>query len=175
MQTEPVSVLATSGDYHLNITSESAQIFREALKGFLQETEGNLVALIERSGAVIVSEENRANNVKMPRADTLGVLVAGLYSATQMMAGQLGEASTPEVFCHGPTLNIYLTPVSEEFALYSVFREGVAVGVIRLHARRVAKAILNDLGAIVSNRTTLAATAGNGERVSVSGPFSRYH
>ena len=50
------NVPASSGDYHLNITTETAREFRSMMRRFLAETECEVVALIERSGAVIGNE-----------------------------------------------------------------------------------------------------------------------
>ena len=176
MADKPLSILATSGDYNLNITSETSALFREVLHRFLNATECEMVILIERSGAVIVSEENEKAKAGLPRTDSLGVLAAGLYGATQMMAGQLEDENAPEVFCHGSQQHIYLTPVSEEFALVTVFREGVAVGIVRLNARKAAMELVDNLGQVVKNKTTYAPATGNVEESGDDeGPFSRYN
>ena len=137
-----------------------------------------MVALIERSGAVIANEQAKGANV--PRADSLGVLSAGLFASTQMMAEQLGEEESPEIFCHGKQHNIFVAPVSAEFALLALFPEGVAVGAVRLHARKAAQTMRNDLQQVVRNRTSYsptsipAAVVGTAMTEAVDGPFLQF-
>ncbi len=171
---DPCNVLASSGDYHLNITTETAREFRETLQRFLSETECHVVALIERSGAVIVHESRPGPGVVVPSADSLGVLSAGLFASTQMIAGQLGETASPEVLCHGGETHLLVHPVSEEFALLAAFREGIAVGVVRFHARKAAESMMGHLGQILRNRTTYTPAV-RSEDEEVAEPFLQYN
>ncbi|MEM1296648.1 MAG: hypothetical protein AAGH89_14870 [Verrucomicrobiota bacterium] len=168
------NVPASSGDYHLNITTETAREFRGMMRRFLAETECEVVALIERSGAVIVNELKPNAAKAAPDPDSLGVLVAGLFATTQMIAGQLGEESSPEVMCHGEGCHLLVHPVSEEFALLAAFREGVAVGVVRLHAKQVSESMLGHLGQIMRSRATYSAP-NEGVTESSDGPFLQYN
>jgi len=178
MSTESTSVPSASGDYHLNLTQEAAEKFRLAMKEFLVATECRMSAVIERSGAVIVSEQNSQAGGRAPRPDSLGALAAGLFGSTQMLAAQLGEAGPPEVICHGEELHIFLAPISDEFAILAVFPDRVAVGLIRLEAKRAANRILGDLRAIQRNRTTYVAATGaaqDNDGDDLENPFLRYN
>jgi predicted regulator of Ras-like GTPase activity (Roadblock/LC7/MglB family) len=173
---EPSSVPASSGDYQLNLTTDSAKRFREAMHGFLDETGCSLGAIIERSGAVIVSEQRPpGNGAKLPRPDSIGVLAAGLFASTQMLAGQIGESEAPEVICHGRDLHVFVAPLSQEFALLAIFPNRVAVGLIRLQAKRVAAGIMADLRQIIRNVTTLAPATGAAPVEDRENPFLRYN
>lgn len=173
---EPSSVPSSSGDYQLNLTTETAKRFREVMRCFLEETGCSVGAIIERSGAVIVSEQQSpGNGTKLPRPDSMGVLAAGLFATTQMLAGQIGESDSPEVLCHGKDLHIFVAPLSEEFALLAVFPNRVAVGLIRLQAKRVAAAIMADLRQIIRNVTTLAPSSGSASGEERENPFLRYN
>ncbi len=173
---DPSTVLSSSGDYQINLTSASATLFREALRGFLDETGCSLGAVIERSGAVLSSEQRPpGNGAKLPRADSIGVLAAGLFASTQMMAEQLGEGDAPEVVCHGKSLHIFVAPLSREFALLAIFPDRVAVGVVRLQAKRLAAAVLPELRQVIRNVTTLAPSTGSPAPGPVEGPFLRYN
>ncbi len=178
MAGESLSVLAQSGDYHLNLTTELAQTFRASLQHFLVETECQMVALIERSGAVIVSEQSESAS-GLPRGDSLGVVVAGLFAAAQMMADMLGGDETPEVCCHGKSQHVILTPISDEFALIAVFRDFIAVGAVRYQADKVAEKLKDDLRKVVKSHTAYSRGAaegneGEGAGPMTDGPFSRY-
>jgi len=174
--TDPSTVPASSGDYQLNLTTESAKRFREAMRGFLEETGCSMGAVIERSGAVIVSEQRPpGNGAKLPRPDSIGVLAAGLFATTQMMAGQIGEEHAPEVVCHGKDLHIFVAPLSQEFALLAVFPNRVAVGLIRLQAKKVAAGMMADLRQIIRNVTTLAPSSGSPVSEDRENPFLRYN
>lgn len=177
MAADPSNVLSSSGDYHLNLTSDTAARFRELMQEFLDETDCSLAAVIERSGAVIASVEGTpARGVRVPRPDSLGVLTAGLFASTQMMATQMGEDSAPEVLCHGEDLHVFVAPISEEFALLTVFPDRVAVGLVRLHARKVGKSMMEDLSQIVRSQTTLAPSTGAvTESDESDGPFMRFN
>lgn len=170
------SVPSASGDYHLNLSREVAERLRLTMKEFLLETECRMGAVIERSGAVIVSEQNANAAGRAPRADSLGALAAGLFGSTQALAAQLGETAAPEVICHGSELHIFLSPINEDFALLAVFPNRVAVGLVRLQAKRAAGQILSDLRTIQRNRTTYAASTGAaGESAELENPFLRYN
>lgn len=179
MPAECTSVPSASGDYHLTLSREVAERLRLTMKEFLLETECRLGAVIECSGAVIVSEQNANAGGRVPRADSLGALAAGLFGSTQVLASQLGEAEAPEVICHGSGLHIFLSPISPEFALLAVFPNRVAVGLVRLQAKRASAKILADLRTIQRNRTTYAPTTGpataNGEAGGLENPFLRYN
>lgn len=182
MSGECTSVPSASGDYHLNLTREVAERLRLIMKEFLLETECRVGAVIERSGAVIVSEQNANATGRVPRADSLGALAAGLFGSTQVLASQLGEKEAPEVICHGSGLHIFLSPINEDFALLAVFPNRVAVGLVRLQAKRAAADILEDLRTIQRNRTTYAPSTGAagpagaaGESGGVENPFLRYN
>tara|TARA_R110002096_G_scaffold24760_6_gene77928 strand:- start:4291 stop:4812 length:522 start_codon:yes stop_codon:yes gene_type:complete len=168
------NVQASSGDYHLNITTETAREFRGMMRNFLAGTECEVVALIERSGAVIVNELKPNAAKAAPDPDSLGVLVAGLFATTQMIAGQLGEPSSPEVLCHGEECHLLVHPVSDEFALLAAFRDGVAVGVVRLHAKQVAEGMLGHLGQIMRSRSTYSPP-NEAVAESTEGPFLQYN
>jgi predicted regulator of Ras-like GTPase activity (Roadblock/LC7/MglB family) len=174
--TDPSTVPASSGDYQINLTTESARRFREVMRSFLDETGCSMGAVIERSGAVIVNEQRSpGNGVKLPRADALGALAAGLFASTQMLSRQLGESDAPEVICHGQDLHIFVAPLSDDFALLAVFPNRVAVGLIRFQAKKVAAGITADLGQILRNVTVLAPASGapkTGERENL---FLRYN
>jgi predicted regulator of Ras-like GTPase activity (Roadblock/LC7/MglB family) len=173
---EPATVPASSGDYQLNLTTESAKRFREAMRSFLDETGCSLGAIIERSGAVIVSEQRPpGNGTKLPRPDSIGALAAGLFASTQMLAGQIGESDSPEVICHGRELHLFVAPLTEEFALLAVFPNRVAVGLIRLQAKKVAAGIMADLRQIIRNVTTLAPSSGSPSPEERENPFLRYN
>jgi len=174
--TEPSTVPSSSGDYQLNLTTESAKRFRDVMRGFLDETGCSMGAVIERSGAVIVSEQRApGNGVKLPRADSVGALAAGLFASTQMLAKQVGEPEPPEVICHGRDLHIFVAPLTAEFALLAVFPNRVAVGLIRLQARKVAAAIIADLGQIIRNVTVLAPASGSPSGEERENLFLRYN
>lgn len=176
MPGEFTSVPSASGDYHLNLTRDVAERLRLTMKEFLLETECRVGAVIERSGAVIVSEQNAQAGGRVPRADSLGALAAGLFGSTQALAAQLGEEEAPEVICHGSGLHIFLSPVNADFALLAVFPNRVAVGLVRVQAKRAAAQILADLGTIQRNRTTYAAATGAAaEEAPVENPFLRYN
>jgi len=173
---DPTSVLSSSGDYQINLTTESAQRFREALRGFLGETGCSMAAIIERSGAVLASEQNApAGGKRIPRADSLGVLAAGLFASTQMMAEQIGEEGAPEVLCHGRELHTFVAPLTQEFALLAVFPDRVAVGLVRLQGKRLGATVGPELRRVIRNVTTLAPSSGSPGEERVESPFLRYN
>ncbi|MFT5465788.1 MAG: putative regulator of Ras-like GTPase activity (Roadblock/LC7/MglB family) [Verrucomicrobiales bacterium] len=176
------SVPAISGDYNLNLTSESTHWFREALQEFLRETEADSVALIEHSGAILMHEIGpAAAGSPQPDPNAIGVLAAGMFGSTQMLAQQLGEQTAPEVFCHGAGKHFFCCPVSETFALLTIFGDGVAVGVVRLNAHRAAGTIQASLKEVVKSRTgygevDLGVTPGTIPAAqTLENPFLRYN
>ncbi len=174
MTTDMTAVPAATGDYHLSIDRETAARFRSVMQGFLAETDCCLAAVIERSGAVIVSEETKPpTRVRIPRPDSLGALVAGLFGSTQMLSRQLGDADAPEVICHGEDVHVFLAPLSEEFALMAVFTNRVSVGMIRIQAKQAAESLRGDLSRVLRHATTMAPSTGQ-MIDEFETPFSRY-
>lgn len=178
------SVLGPSGDYHLNLTSESAGQFEGVLDEFLRQTEADSVALIEHSGAVLSYKAGpAAAGSQQPDTQTIGVLAAGLFGSTQMMAQQLGETGAPEVFCHGAGKHFFCCPVNDNFALMTIFGPNVAVGIIRLNAQRAVETISNSLQQVVRSRTGYgqvtpavpAASPAPAPAEAAEGPFMRYN
>lgn len=175
------SVPAISGDYNLNLTSESTGRFREALQHFLKETETDFVALVEHSGAILMHEVGpAAAGSPQPDPNAVGVLAAGMFGSTQMLAQQLGETTAPEVVCHGAGKNFFCCPVSDTFALLTVFGDGIAIGVVRLNAHRAAGAIQSSLKEVVKSRTgygevDLSAVGANPAGQPLENPFLRYN
>lgn len=161
MASELNPIVSSSGDYHLNLTSETAAAFKEAMSCFLKESGCSMGAIIERSGAIIVSETGLVN--RPPTAvslETLGVLSAGLFASTQMIAEKLGEENSPEVICHGEESHVFVAPISEEFAVLAVFPDRVAVGLVRMHAKAIAQQVIPVLRQVMKSSTTFSTATG---------------
>ncbi|MEO0445126.1 MAG: hypothetical protein AAF191_03505 [Verrucomicrobiota bacterium] len=173
-------VISASGDYELRLTQEISDRLGSLMRAFLADTDCRIAAVIERSGAVLVSEVNEAVSGRVPRTDSLGVLSAGLFGATQMLASQLGEGESPEVVCHGSELHMFLAPITSDFAILAAFPDRVSVAIVRMEAKKVAEQIRVDLVEVVEDRgETPPGSAAAGGPVMVDGdpenPFLRYN
>jgi hypothetical protein len=72
-------------------------------------------------------------------------------------------------------MHMFVAPLSPEFALLAVFPNRVAVGLIRLQARKVAAGIMADLGQIIRNVTVLAPASGSPPSEERENLFLRYN
>ena len=103
------------------------------------------VMLINSAGR-IMAEKTSAESMK----DTtiLATLAAGSFSAATEMARQLGESHDFRMVLHeGERRNIFVSSVNSEYYLIIVFDKGVAVGMVRLFAKRTIEALQKSLTA----------------------------
>jgi hypothetical protein len=140
-----------------------------------RETPDNLWVKDPDSGDMLYRPDLEAALWVTPSGRHMRINAPQLEASTQMLAGHIGESESPEVICHGRDLHVFVAPLSQEFALLAIFPNRVAVGLIRLQAKRVAAGIMADLRQIIRNVTTLAPATGAPPVEDRENPFLRYN
>lgn len=102
----------------------------EALMGFLRESQGKCVILVDRDGQMLAKQGFTQN------LDTvsLAALAAGAIASTQAIAALLGEPEFSVLFHQGSHDHIHFSLVGQRAILMSVFDERTTIGLIRLVA-----------------------------------------
>ncbi|HDQ44653.1 MAG TPA: roadblock/LC7 domain-containing protein [bacterium] len=101
------------------------------------------VLLINSSGRVLA---RRAGDSDQGDPAVMGALAASTYLAAGEMASMLGERSNFKMVLHeGEQHNIFISSVGEDYYLVIVFRTSVALGMVRLFARRAVGRLLPTL------------------------------
>lgn len=122
--------------------SDAARI-SDLLTRFLSESGAAEVLLIDRSGQLLAMDG-------VSRAlDTVSIsaLAAAAFSSTCAMAQLLGETEFTVLFHEGLRQSIHVSTVDEEAILLAIFDERTTVGMVRLFAKEVSKAVGSVLAA----------------------------
>jgi predicted regulator of Ras-like GTPase activity (Roadblock/LC7/MglB family) len=112
------------------IGEEQFARINEALMGFLRESQGKCVILVDRDGQMLAKQGFTQN------LDTvsLAALAAGAIASTQAIAALLGEPEFSVLFHQGSHDHIHFSLVGQRAILMSVFDERTTIGLIRLVA-----------------------------------------
>ena len=129
-----------------SMTKEQYDQALECLNDLTDRCALTTVLLVNSAGRTL-AEQNR----KPGRFETaiLSTLASGGYSAAAEIARQLGEAANFKmVLYEGDRINVFISSVSEDYFLIIVFETRIALGIVRLFAKRT----LNRLNEILTDQ-----------------------
>ena len=120
------------------LTGEMYKAVTEQLSDLLMKTRSRLIVLADTSGYAITQKGSSAGfNV-----NSLAVLAAGHFSATEEMAKKIGEKKRFKfIFHEGEDMNMYTCNVGDNYLLLVIFDVSIALGMIRLYTARTIKSI----------------------------------
>ena len=134
------------GHQSQSMTKEQYDQALECLNDLTDRCALTTVLLVNSAGRVL-AEQNR----KTGRFETsiLSTLASGGYSAAAEIARRLGEtANFKMVLYEGEQTNAFISAVSEDYFLIIVFETRIALGIVRLFAKRT----LNRLNEILTDQ-----------------------
>ncbi len=127
----------------LDLSSEQLDKISACIKDMRRETRARCIMLADITGHLI-EEQGNGNNLFNTAA--LSALAAGELAATKEMARLVGEEARFKLLLHeGVQQSVYLSDVSGEMILVTVFDNTTPIGMIRLWTRNV----VDELNAIM--------------------------
>lgn len=119
----------------LDLSSEHLNEISMCIKNMRRETRARCIMLADITGHLI-EEQGNGNNLFNTAA--LSALAAGELAATKEMARLVGEEARFKLLLHeGVEQSVYLSDVSGEMILVTVFDNTTPIGMIRLWTRNV--------------------------------------
>ncbi|MBN1780447.1 roadblock/LC7 domain-containing protein [bacterium] len=92
------------------------------------------VLVVNSSGRIIAEKIRQKTSME---TTTLATLASGSYAAAAEMARQLGEHNHFKMMLHeGHKQNVFISSITDDFFLIIVFETDVALGMVRLFAKR---------------------------------------
>jgi predicted regulator of Ras-like GTPase activity (Roadblock/LC7/MglB family) len=126
-----------------SLSQEQFDNILEHLEDLSAKLRVSCVLLINSSGRILAEKKSNRHN---DDTTILATLAAGSFSASAEMAKQLGEQQDFKMVLHeGEKSNIFISSVNHEYFLIIVFEKGVAVGMVRLFAKRTIEELRQSL------------------------------
>ena len=124
------------------IQQQDATRIREILTRFLGESGAGAALLIDRSGQLLAMD----GVSQALDAVSISALAAAAFSSTAAMAQLLGEPEFSVLFHEGTKRSIHVSTVDDAAILLAIFDERTTVGMVRLFAGEVSRAVGGVLG-----------------------------
>jgi predicted regulator of Ras-like GTPase activity (Roadblock/LC7/MglB family) len=112
------------------LIEEDVQLFDGALDDFLRRSEAVTVMIIDKGGPVVSKRGTMANF----DTDTIAALAAGAFSATQMIAVNIGENNFSNIYQQGEHHSLLFCTIDDDVILIIVFKADVSVGSVKYYA-----------------------------------------
>ncbi|MDQ2871101.1 MAG: roadblock/LC7 domain-containing protein [Acidobacteriota bacterium] len=148
----------------LVLYDEEFQKIKDALDRLRQDSNANVVFLVDKNGQQIAAMGDMTN------LDTtsLASLTAGNVAATDGLARLIGEKEFSILFHEGEKDNIHISIVAQRVILVVIFDERSSLGLVRLRVRRAT----SELDRIFEEITEKAAREKSNLSVEFESPFS---
>ena len=148
----------------LVLYDEEFQKIKDALGRLRQDSNANVVFLVDKNGQQIAAMGDMTN------LDTtsLASLTAGNVAATDGLARLIGEKEFSILFHEGEKDNIHISIVAQRVILVVIFDQRSSLGLVRLRVRRAT----SELDRIFEEITEKAAREKSNLSVEFDSPFS---
>lgn len=129
----------SQGDLHFSV--EVIRVLSELLERYCTDTGSLAACLLDECGNQLV----QGGAVEIRDHGETAALAAGAFAATRQLAGRLGESEFDGLMHHGRHRHFYLSPITRDFLLLTVFAQSVPAGIVRLCASKIAVPMRNAL------------------------------
>lgn len=119
------------------LVEEDVQVFDASLDDLLAKSEAATALIIDMGGPVI-SQRGALENFD---AMTIAALAAGAFSATQMIAMQIGENNFSSIYQQGERLSLLFCTIDADAILVIIFKADTTVGSIKYYAASTVKQV----------------------------------
>jgi predicted regulator of Ras-like GTPase activity (Roadblock/LC7/MglB family) len=116
---------------------EHVDLARTQLASLIDESGADAALLLLRSGEVAVAHVDGS----LGQLDALGALIAASFASAREIARLLGESGFESQFQQGHGRQLVSHAVGEGWILAVVFAQATSLGMVRMHAGRVAQAL----------------------------------
>jgi len=116
----------------------------ECLTALAQKLRITGIFLVTSSGRIVTQ---KVHELWKSDSTLFSTLSASTFAAAREMAKLLGERHNFKMVLHeGEDLNVFISTVTSDFFLISVFEKGVALGMVRMLTKRTIEQLRRDLG-----------------------------
>ena len=121
----------------MNLVLKESDILRleKSLDRMLISSGAHCALLIDQSGQLIASSGDPSNLDVV----AISALTAANFGATAEIARLLGEDEFSLLFHKGKKENVHFSKIGEHFLVVTLFDDRTTLGIVRLHADRLAK------------------------------------
>jgi len=104
------------------------------LTDLAQKLKLNAVILVNSAGRILAERISKSTQME---TTVLATLASGTFAASNEMIRQLGENNNVRMMLHeGEKQNVFISSITDEIFLVIVFKTEVALGMVRLYAKR---------------------------------------
>jgi len=111
---------------------EEVRQIEDCLARLVEDTSGNYVLLLDKSGQVIASQGD-ANRQDIT---ALGALIAGTFASSREVAKLLREKDFRNMFQQGVRDNIFLALIEDQWILCIIFNKGTHIGLVTVLTKK---------------------------------------
>jgi predicted regulator of Ras-like GTPase activity (Roadblock/LC7/MglB family) len=112
------------------LIEEDVLLFDSALDELLRRSEAAAALIIDKGGPLISQRGSAADF----DTTTIAALAAGSFSATQAIAGLVGETAFSNIYQQGEHHSLLFADIDENVLLIVIFKAEVSVGVVKYYA-----------------------------------------
>jgi predicted regulator of Ras-like GTPase activity (Roadblock/LC7/MglB family) len=111
---------------------EEVRVIEECLARLAEDTSGNHILLLDKSGQVIASQGdgNRQD------VTALGALIAGTFASSREVAKLLREKDFRQLFTQGVRENIFIALIEDQWILCIIFNKGTHIGLVKVLTKK---------------------------------------
>jgi len=125
------------------LSREQFEDISECLSNLAEKLGVTAILLVNSSGQTVAQKVRSSWSLD---STILSTLTASSYAAAKEMARILGERSNFRMVLHeGEHHNVYVSSVNRDFSLIIIFETGVALGMVRLFAKKTIAQLLSVL------------------------------
>ncbi|WP_299450670.1 roadblock/LC7 domain-containing protein [uncultured Pigmentiphaga sp.] len=111
---------------------EEVRVIEECLARLAEDTGGNYILLLDKSGQVIASQGD-ANRQDIT---ALGALIAGTFASSREVAKLLREKDFRQLFTQGVRENIFIALIEDQWILCIIFNKGTHIGLVKVLTKK---------------------------------------
>ncbi len=115
------------------LTAEDQMAIEQRLADFLNKSEAQWSALVDKGGNLFAQFGNTGNL----DLSILSALAAGSFAATHELAKRLGESEFSALYHEGHGQHILMSALHHECLLVTIFGEKTNIGLVRFYAQQV--------------------------------------
>jgi predicted regulator of Ras-like GTPase activity (Roadblock/LC7/MglB family) len=116
---------------------DHVDLARAQLAALIDDSGADAALLLLRSGEIAVAQVDGS----LDQLDALGALIAANFASAREIARLLGESGFESQFQQGVSRQLVAHAVGDGWILAVLFAQATALGMIRMHASRVAEAL----------------------------------
>jgi Roadblock/LC7 domain. len=114
------------------VPAEEIKVIEECLVRLAEDTGGNYVLLLDKSGQVITAQGDAARQ----DITALGALIAGTFASSREVAKLLREKDFRQLFTQGVRENIFISLIEDQWILCIIFNKGTHIGLVKVLTKK---------------------------------------